>query len=178
MIINTVKSLVELLNCSTKEEYKTIGASLDIDPMSFSKFTHWNSGFYTRNCISRTANYELILLCWEKGQKTPVHCHGGEECWVNIIQGTLKETNFTFENKTLLAGEVDHLLPGEVSYMNDELGFHMLENDTAQRAMSLHLYMDPISHCSRYDEKSNAFISVEMSDYSFEGKLVVSPEMV
>lgn len=172
MIIKTVEKLIDILNFSTKEEYVAVGASLNIDPQSFSKYAYWNDDFYTRNCIARTNDYELILLCWEKNHETPIHCHGGEECWVNVIQGKLKETNYTFEKDILQETRVDILEQGGVSYMNDNMGFHKLENNTDERAMSLHLYMDPIKHCSKYDDKTNSFTPVKMKDYSFGGKLI------
>ena len=48
-----------------------------LNEAEFEKYATWNQESYTRNCIARTDTYELILLCWEKKQETPIHEHGG-----------------------------------------------------------------------------------------------------
>lgn len=40
-------------------------------------YCHFSQDFYTRNLILRTDDFELLVLCWEPGQITPIHNHSG-----------------------------------------------------------------------------------------------------
>ncbi|MFT4535169.1 MAG: cysteine dioxygenase [Saprospiraceae bacterium] len=170
-VINNLSELITELNNSLKDDYAAIGASLEIPIEQLKPYSHWNSEFYARNCIKRTEHYELILLCWEAEQETPVHCHGGEECWVYVMDGNLIETHFQFEDDELITESIEELCEGEISFMCDDLGYHKLENASGQRSMSLHLYMDPIDACTKFDENSNSFEQVDLSYYSYRGQL-------
>ena len=170
-VINKLSELIIELNNSTKDEYAAIGARIEIPLEQLKPYSHWNSEFYARNCIERTEHFELILLCWEAEQETPVHCHGGEECWVYVMDGKLEETHFQYENDELITESIEVLSKGEKSFMCDDLGYHKLENTGGKRSISLHLYMDPIDTCTRFDEKSHNFEPVDLSYYSYKGEL-------
>lgn len=156
-----------------QNDFQNLARHIKINSEELKKYLHWDKAHYTRNCIRRTPNFELIALCWEAGQKTPVHCHGGEECWVYMVDGELEELrfdedNFNIENEKLKMSLGEY----QISYMEDSQGYHCLSNHGSQRAISLHLYHKPINSCRVYDKENQTFKWVEMSDYSFEGKLL------
>ena len=169
--ITSLKQLKDKLKTLTKEEYKSIGVSLDIPLQDIIPYAFWSSEHYTRNCIIREPEYELILLCWEPGQETPIHCHGGEECWVYIMDGQIEETHFQFDEGQLKLESLSKLNSGEKSFMTDDIGYHMLVNNTKNRAMSLHLYMETIDTCTVYDQTLNEFVPQDLSYYSYKGRL-------
>jgi len=171
-IISSLSNLIQHLDNSTQEQYAELGASVDIPLSEFLPFAHFSTDHYTRNCIKRTNHYELILLCWEENQETPVHCHGGEECWVYVVDGRMEESHFDYIQKLLIETETESLSKGSKSFMNDELGFHKLKNSATGRSMSLHLYMDPINHCTAYSDKQKDFVDVELSYHSYQGQLL------
>ncbi len=65
----------------------------------FEKYATWSETCYTRNCIAENEDFELILICWEKGQATAIHDHGGEECWVYFVEGEFRENIYTQEKE-------------------------------------------------------------------------------
>tara|TARA_R110002096_G_scaffold135456_2_gene287114 strand:+ start:9110 stop:9604 length:495 start_codon:yes stop_codon:yes gene_type:complete len=155
------------------EDFQNLAEHIKIEKQELEKYLHWDSGHYTRNCIRRTDEFELIALCWEAKQETPIHCHGGEECWVYVVDGELEEfkydkSNFDSEKeKTKMSlGEY------QISYMEDSQGYHSLSNLSDNKAISLHLYHKPIQSCRVYNKEDKSFNWVEMSDYSFEGRLL------
>lgn len=130
-----------------------------MEPEVFEPFCSWSGQSYTRNCIVENEKFELILICWEKGQITPIHDHGGEECWVKVIQGELKETIYNLDE----AGELNavkstNAKTGDISYMIDFMGYHRLANGNDGRSMSLHLYAKPIRSCQAFDENTGKFM--------------------
>lgn len=177
MIQEKISSLDELLkalpNCSGKD-YVDIVHGMTLKPSEFAKYIFWNKNFYTRNCIVRTEEYELLLLCWEKGQVTPIHCHGGQECWVYMLQGSIEEHRYEEKDGSteLEVVQTTQLNEGKFSYMNDDMGLHSLRNTHPGQAMSLHLYMNPIDECSIYDPATGTKTYRKLQYHSFLGDIM------
>ena len=150
-----ISELVTSLSEENRTKYRSIICSLNAPISAFESFCSWSEESYTRNCIVENDKFELILLCWEEGQMTPIHDHGGEECWVKVLQGELKETIYQVDSSCELKTIKSSISKtGDVSYMIDFMGYHCLENLSGGRSMSLHLYAKPIRSCNLFDEKS------------------------
>lgn len=107
----------------------------------------WNEEHYTRNCLQRNQEKEIILLCWEPGQKTPIHNHNGQNCWVSQLQGSITENLYQNYNQQYNLTNSISLEEGKCSFINDEMGWHNLENHSNKRSVSLHIYVNPIEEC-------------------------------
>lgn len=169
--ITDLGDLIHLLDKCSKEEYKELGRQIVIPKEDFEEYQFYSEEHYTRNCIKRTDDYELILLCWEEGQETPIHCHNDQECWVHIVKGEFKEKRYEEKKGNLILDHEMTLGEKRVSYMNDDMGYHSLENSHDGRSISLHLYMDPIEECKIYNEDKGDFEVVELEYYSYSGVL-------
>jgi cysteine dioxygenase len=171
--ISSLKELVEALPHCSGNEFVQIAQGIKLDPADFEPYAFWSANNYTRNCIARSPNYELILLCWDQGVETPIHCHGGEECWVYGVTGTLEETRFDFNhNQTdLKAGKVESIEATSLSYMNDNMGYHKIANLGESKAMTLHLYMNPIDKCNLWQPEEKRFEYTEMAYDTFKGEV-------
>lgn len=91
----TSQSLNDLIIALLKGEqstYDDIMRSVKLPISVFRGYCSWSDKSYRRNCIVSNEKFELILLCWKQGQVTPIHNHGGEECWVKVIDGEFRET--------------------------------------------------------------------------------------
>jgi cysteine dioxygenase len=44
---------------------------------------------YARQRLYRDEALELLLLCWDRGQSTPVHDHDGQAGWITVLEGSL-----------------------------------------------------------------------------------------
>lgn len=49
---------------------------------------------YARNPIFRNEYFEMLCLCWQSGQRSPIHDHKGSNCCVRVLQGTITATDF------------------------------------------------------------------------------------
>ena len=159
-------SLDELITALSEEErtkYNDIIRSMKIPKSVFENFCSWSNESYTRNCIIENEKFELILLCWNVGQSTPIHDHGGEECWVKIIEGEFRETIYKKnEANELKIVKSAISKSNDITYMIDFMGFHCLENLSKGKSISLHLYAKPIRNCKIFDENSRKFVSKNM----------------
>jgi cysteine dioxygenase len=163
-IIQTLDELVTSLSEAERTSFDRIIRSMNLPRRVYENRCSWSDDSYTRNCIVENEKFELILLCWEKGQYTPIHDHGGEECWVKVIEGEFKETIYQKDE----SGEVKIIKSAvaktnDITYMIDFMGFHRLENLSNARSMTLHLYAKPIHKCNILDENSGKLVNKEMT---------------
>lgn len=159
-----IQNLIDVLSRSSKEDYNALLKSFDPNRVNFEPFESWSAKKYTRNCIYRDDIFELILLCWEKGQETSIHGHDGEDCWVYMLQGEMQEVYYTIDTQNYLREvHVQTLHPKHISFMNDSIGFHKLKNTYEGRSISLHLYARPIKHSRSFDEASGHFVKTKLN---------------
>lgn len=158
MDIVSLKSLIQALNQSTASNHAKLLKNLNIPLSDFERFATWDNKGYTRNCIYRNDSYELILLCWNKDDATPIHSHDGQNCWVYQIQGELTEIRYEkVDGGDLIETNRTILDEGKLSFMNKKMGYHKLSNITEGRAMTLHAYVLPINSCEYFCEEDQFF---------------------
>lgn len=170
----SLEELVITLSEEERSKYTDIMRFMKLPDGTFENHCSWSNNAYTRNCIAENEKFELILLCWEAGQITPIHDHGGEECWVKIIEGEIKETIYKLdETGDLHSVKTSIAKTGDISYMVDFMGVHRLENLSSNRSMSLHLYAKPIRNCKVYDNELGKFVRKDMV-YSTVSEMVTN----
>jgi len=134
-------------------------------PAEWEKYAIFYKEHYTRNLVAtKDFTYDLILLCWQAGQKSAVHDHRESGCWMRLLTGQLTEMRWRVaESKDEnVCGENDFGLKeehlekisertykaGDVFYINNSLGLHSVYNVSMEEpAISLHLYSPPIMDC-------------------------------
>ena len=164
MKITTIAQLVKELEMGTGlDGYMGLMNHLSIKPEEVKRFATWNSKKYTRNLIERTSQYELLLMCWESSQKSPIHSYGDEQGWMYVVEGELMINHYFRsygEAKMQFYKEV-RLPAGRFLYVNDYLGFHSVMNSSKSRTLSLHLHAGPVEGWTVYDPDNNAFFNVK-----------------
>lgn len=156
--IRKVSELILHLKNAVPEDFPKILKALKIPSKEFEPFMSWKPNGYSRNCIRREAHFELVLLCWNPGNATPIHSHSGQKCWVYQVSGKISEKRFLRQD----SGDpreisTKALYPGTLTYMEDRMGYHVLENDSGLAATTLHLYMSPIDSCEYFCKDEAVF---------------------
>lgn len=151
--INTPKQLVdELLKVDSKFGYFEVLQRMDIELEDFEKYFTWSEEKYTRNCLARTVDFELMIMCWEEGQETLIHDFGEEMAWVHPIMGSLKEERYLLSNTGNGLVKVSSLgLESEEFSFVHKTGIHKYVNTYEARSVSLHLYVSPVNSRKIYD---------------------------
>lgn len=166
--ITTIASLTSALNNVTINEYPKIIKKIALPSSEIIDFATWSKNNYTRNCLARTKQYEIILICWDVNAVSAIHCHGGNKCWVYQITGELKETRFK-KNKTGIEKiQTITLSSNKISYMDDSMGYHNIGNFSSKKAMSLHIYAKPIDTCTIYNEDNEHFETQDLEYDTFK----------
>lgn len=167
--LENIQELIQLLSESSKTQYNSILNNFDFDTIDFKNYESWSSEKYTRNCMYKDEQFELLLLCWDEGQETSIHDHDGEDCWVYLLNGKMEEVLYSCENSNYLKKESTQFMqPRQLSFMNDRIGYHKLRNCFKGKSMSLHLYAKPIEQCSFYCDKTKQFIERKLKYDTFK----------
>lgn len=161
--IKTIEQLEEFMCQATAQEHPKMLRHIEIPQADFELYATWTDTGYTRNCLARTDDFELILICWPPGIKTPIHNHSNQHCWMYQISGTLTERRYAHLQGQINPTRESALCEGQFTYMHDRMGFHSLENTGADRAMSLHIYVAPITQCQIYNPEKGILEAKEMS---------------
>ena len=151
-----------------------------IDTKSLDKYIHWSPKFYTRNLIYKDERFEMMAICWDKGQVSRVHNHWDQRCWMMVPIGKLLGQNFAIEEIDESRGycklyetnnfELTECLAARVDL---EAPIHQVLNlaEYDERAVSIHLYSKPYDRCLSYCRDTNTYKEVELFYTSIDGKL-------
>jgi cysteine dioxygenase len=151
-----------------------------VDVASLSPYLYFSEEHYTRNLIHRTPLFELIAICWEPGQKSAIHNHRDQRCWMAMAYGKVQVQNFRLVRKDAATGFCElepstHFIieansPQEV---DPEEPIHQVVNARAfgSRAVTLHVYSRPFDTCEVYDLKARHYEDVRLVNTSEFGVL-------
>jgi cysteine dioxygenase len=148
----SLRYLIQHLQSHKKFSKKQVVECLEkVSYQDLSSFVVFSEENYTRNLLYKTSLYEIILLCWQKGQVSSVHDHNGSFGIVKVFEGIIEEKQFDFSNLNLSSSFL--LSKGETSQISDHIGCHSL--GCKEKAITLHVYSPPIEECSSYCSKED-----------------------
>lgn len=151
-----------------------------IEAGSIEKYLFWSPSTYTRNLIYKDARFEMMAICWEKGQVSRVHNHYGQRCWMMVPIGRLQGQNFAIEEideskgycklRETNAFELSEYLAAKVDL---EEPIHQVLNlpEFDERAVSIHVYSKPYDRCLSYCRDTDTYKEVKLYYTSVDGKL-------
>jgi cysteine dioxygenase len=151
-----------------------------VDVTSLAPYLYFGPEHYTRNLIHRTDLFELIAICWEAGQKSAIHNHRDQNCWMAAAYGKVMVHNFKLLRKDAATGYcelesttqfvIDPASPQEVDPAEP---IHQVLNPSSfgSRSVTLHVYSKPFDTCEVYDLKEKRYQDVLLSNTSEFGVL-------
>lgn len=183
----------------TRDSVLDFCSSVQITDSSLSPYTHFDDKFYTRNLIFRDDIFEVMTICWQPGQKTAVHTHNGQLCWMIPQSGNLGVVDYKWmgcdhpENQNVvgidcLAGsehtkvevvrEVEACAGGPVLTADKLQTIHRLYNlsEESERAVSIHIYSRPIDSCVAFDMDKQQCYRRQLAYFSKYGEIAPKDE--
>ncbi len=180
-IENLIEGLREIPDTRFKcDDIYQFLAENPIDVDTIAGYFHWSEKFYTRNLIYKDARFELMALCWSKGQVSKIHNHADQMCWMTVPVGKLRGQNFRAveidEAKSFCKlEETDNFDLSDCLAAKVELEqpIHQILNlpEFNERAVSLHIYSKPFDKCLSYCRETDKFAEVPLFYSSVKGKL-------
>lgn len=156
--ITTVEQLVQELSKCKEEGPHVLDVmkSTKISRTEFQRYYSWSDDKYARNVLARNDEFEVLLICWENGQSSPIHDFDAQEAWIHPVEGMLREECFKINPNDDRLEKVSSVLLGtdEFSYMK-QVGIHRYSNANNARSVSLNVYRKPVNKWQVYDESSS-----------------------
>lgn len=156
--ITTIRELVrELLRHRDPETYGAVLARYAVPSRDLEPYFRWNTRHYTRTCINRNEDFELLVVCYEPGQRTSIHDYDSQMAWIHPVIGEVLEERYdALPNGGIeLASEI-HLGPGKDASLKNGNAIHRFVNLGPDRAVTLNLYARPVRKWRVYDEVTGA----------------------
>jgi cysteine dioxygenase len=174
-------------------------SSVQITDASLAPYVFFDDKFYTRNMIYRDDLFEVMTICWQPGQRTAVHTHNGQLCWMIPQSGALGVVDYKWmgcdhpENQNVVGidclagsdhtkleviGEMEACAGGPVMTADKLQTIHRLFNlsEKTERAISIHIYSRPIDSCVAFDMEKNHCYRRQLAYFSKYGEVMPKPE--
>ncbi len=181
----TVEQLIEGLKRIPDEQFTCDGvyqflSDNPVDVDSITRYFFWSKDYYTRNLVYKDDRFEVMVICWEKGQISQVHNHSDQKCWMMVPVGRLRGQNFKVaeidESRSycrLIETESFELSDCLAAKVELEEPIHQVLNlaEYDERAVSIHIYSKPYDRCLSYCRETHTFKEVSLFYNSIGGKL-------
>jgi cysteine dioxygenase len=121
-------------------------ADLDLGPDDLAAHVRYSERTYRRNLVRGSDWYNLWVLCWRNGQRSPIHDHRGSSCAVRVLDGTMTETLFEFAPNGHVKALFSRDLPPGGVVGSEDTDLHQVSNLQAGDAdlVTLHIYSPPL----------------------------------
>jgi hypothetical protein len=148
-LLGLVHALVALGDCRASWRRVTrLVAEARISPPGCFDF---HAGRYTRNLVFRNAQVELVFLCWGAGAVSPIHDHGGQECWFLPVEGAFDTEDYRLDGGELMLASAR----AGVRSLDYRAGSEQIHRVSIAaglaRAVSLQVYARPVDFCRVFD---------------------------
>jgi cysteine dioxygenase len=125
-------------------------------------------GGYTRSCAYSNERFEVLLLNWAAGAVSALHDHGGQHCWMQVLEGQLVVDDYiridagerpgfarveTRGSRLMNAGDLD--------LRSGRFDLHRVSAPSGVPALSLHIYAAPLREFLVYDESTQRCKTVQ-----------------
>src|SRR5258706_3418875 len=115
-------------------------------------FVVFDSDHYRRNLVSMGPWYEVLVICWRSGQRSPIHNHARSTCGLKVIAGVCTETIFDRSAcGQVVALSSIRLAAGCVTASQDT-DTHQVSNleTPGQNLITLHIYSPPLRSMQKF----------------------------
>lgn len=96
--------------------------------------------------------YDIIIISWGVNCATPVHNHPKSGCILKVLEGELTEELYDSSKTESEPIKMTTLKCGTTGYIDDNIGFHRIVNNSGKQAVSIHIY-----ECNYYPKVYECF---------------------
>lgn len=139
---------------------------MNFNPMEWQVNASWDSEHFTRVLLAQTEQYSLVLSCWDSEQHSPPHDHAGSRSWIKVLQGSMEEVQYEFNDPADRSRGLRVSRSGSMT--TDSLHFlgrntiHSCINESEEPAFILHLYAPPYTRANFFEVESGQQTSIDI----------------
>lgn len=115
-------------------------------------FVQFDDTHYRRNLVCLGQWYEILVICWQSGQRSPIHNHAKSTCGLKVLAGVCTETVFDHSPcGQVVALHSTHLTAGHICASQDT-DTHQVSNlqPDGENLVTLHIYSPPLRSMERF----------------------------
>ena len=126
-------------------------AKMGLDMADVSPYVEPRAESYSRRCVIRRENFEVLVLTWTPNQRSVAHDHAGSLCGLKVMQGILTERLFEKGPD----GRVREMMmsrhgAGSIT-VDPGILIHSLANESPDEVLvTVHVYSPPLPEVRRY----------------------------
>jgi cysteine dioxygenase len=125
----------------------------EIDP-----YIHFTEHCYARNLIYKTPHFEVLVLCWRAGQRSPIHDHGTSICAVYSVDGVLSADNYRRMSNGHVRVDYSEDFPKSSVLSIQTTEIHQVSNlQDSSDLITLHFYLAPLENNHVYSVTQPTF---------------------
>jgi cysteine dioxygenase len=122
-------------------------------------YVHFDAEHYHRELLVKANDYQILVLAWLPGQKSPIHNHRGSQCCVRVLQGTAIETVYVQTRDGSFETRTDRYGAGSV-FGGEDTDIHTVENLLAARdgLVTMHVYRPALTRMELFDVENDRLV--------------------
>jgi len=146
-LAGTIEELKQTAKDLRLPDLRKLVEGLKPEPAEITPYVQFTENHYSRNLVFKTPNFEVLVLCWRAGQRSPIHDHGSSICTVYTVDGVLSADNYRKTSSGHIRADYsEDFKPGSVlSIQTTEI--HQVSNlQSSSDLVSLHFYLSPLEN--------------------------------
>jgi len=132
-------------------------------------------GQYGRHLLyaDPAGRFEIVIMTWSPGQRTPVHDHSGIWCVEGVAEGTIEVTRFDLEEPagtdSVRMVELERIQAGlgQCGALIPPVEYHRIANPYGSLAITIHVYGGRMKSCRVFEERGDSTYSVRTRQLTF-----------
>ena len=147
------EALLTLPHPFRRADVHRVVSRLRVSPGELTRYQHWSPERYTRTKFYHGDRFEILVLCWQEGQVSPIHDHANSICTMVVLEGAAVTTMFEVRGEKLVEESTSTLAPGAITTVFGG-DIHRVGNPAGSgaRLMTIHFYLPPIPEMLVWDE--------------------------
>jgi len=107
---------------------------------------------YARNLVYKDREFEIMIMCWNAGQRSSIHDHAGSLGGLKILQGELTESLFERAANEMIKSLISADYAIAETRVEETSLIHQISNLQAENgtAVSVHIYIPPLIRMNVY----------------------------
>ncbi len=147
-----IRYLDSLTGRASIDRLRELLESTDIALADLREFVQFDDEHYRRNLVAIGEWYEILVICWQSGQRSPIHNHATSTCGLKVLDGVCTETVFDHSPcGQVVALHSTNLAPGYICASQDT-DTHQVSNlqSLGKNLVTLHIYSPPLRSMQRF----------------------------
>jgi cysteine dioxygenase len=148
-LVNVLKSDCSVINPARMQDLlkRLVITTEEVQPHAF-----FFEKRYARNLVYKDRQFEIMIMCWNAGQRSSIHDHAGSLGGIKILQGELTECLFERAANGMIKSLSSAEYAIEKTRIEETSLIHQISNLQAGngKAVSVHIYIPPLVRMNVY----------------------------